>query len=131
MDSMIADINNPVPAINAIREAIAVFQYYDIPIVHERLVRSANAFRAQLNIIQNVYNGLNFGVYNVDLVSAWDEWIRDQFRTIAGNAWDFVRDSLNTMADNHVGNRQVLENLGRLTADVGPIDYADIIKGLD
>jgi hypothetical protein len=75
-----------------VREVVAVFQYYNQGIVHERLVRPANAFRAQLGIIQNAYNAINLGVRSVNLVGPWDEWIRDEIRTIAINALSFVND---------------------------------------
>jgi hypothetical protein len=97
MAAFVQNVNDLAPALNVVREVVVVFQYYNQGIVHKRLVRSANAFRSRLGVMQNVDNAINLGVRSVNLVGPWDDWIRDEIRTIIG---DEIRDEIRTIAIN-------------------------------
>ena len=140
MAAFVQNVNDPFPALNVVREVVAVFQYYNQGIVHERLVRSANAFRAQLGVIQNVYDAINLGVRSVNLVGPWDDWIRDEIRTIAINAQSFVNDQVAAIRRAYQGRTtgagndirlQVNEMLYRLARDSVVIRANLMIAGLD
>ena len=114
MAAFVQNVNDLAPALNVVREVVAVFQYYNQGIVHKRLVRSANAFRAQLGAIQNVYNAINLGVRSVNLVGPWDDWIRDEIRTIAINAQSFVNYQVAAIRIAHQGRTTGMGNGIRL-----------------
>jgi hypothetical protein len=140
MAAFIQNVNDLAPALNVVREVVVVFQYYNQGIVHKRLVRSANAFRSRLGVMQNVDNAINLGVRSVNLVGPWDDWIRDEIRTIAINTQSFVNDQVAAIRIAHQGRTtgagndirlQVNEMLYRLARESVVIDANLMIAGLD
>lgn len=87
--------NAPEIPLNLIKCVIAVFNYLNKPNVKASMATISNHVRDQFQLTQDAYN-FQHGT-TIDLVAAWDEFIRDLLGDIVTKGLDFVTDWITYM----------------------------------
>ncbi|KAJ9194064.1 CAZyme family GH18 [Paecilomyces variotii] len=87
--------NAPEIPLNLIKCVIAVFNYLNKPNVKASMETISNHVRDQFQLTQDAYN-FQHGT-TIDLVAAWDEFIRDLLGDIVTKGLDFVTDWITYM----------------------------------